>query len=581
MKKPERLKPYKNARPYDTIAKARGILKECDLFVSENTYFMSKAKTFTSRVWLSDDDVLPLSIGANGKGMTARYALASAYGELMERIQNTCININNTPECYPEGCFYIPKNAKPDFLEYCKFMESLKAGVQFLFSPDEKWKTVDEILAEATDILRKMRVYKDLPDSELRQMLSEFSCGGRLACVPFYGVSRKKPVYLPYKILKVNTLCNGMCAGNTPKEAIIQGLSEVYERYAQQSVIMGNIEVPSVPEECFDGTLVYEKLNGLEEQGITVDILDFSCDMGLPVLALKLINANGAVSIHPGADPCPITALERCLTETYQGADGLVTQMRYKTRPIQMPEEHNERQWDEFYANLKECFVYGAGGYPDNIHNSQRHAGFKGFDHPVSASDDDDLQYMLDVAERNGFEVYIRDNSFLGFPAFDIFIPGMSDIAFFRGSKAKNYLEYGRELNTLITLPTAPLDDVEALYEFLLADSQNKYASICLKDCFPIGVSEYLPEGILDVNMMLEALREHIQYLRGSGKAVFSRENWPMCYDCDRCAYRNECRQAAFLKAFQPIREKLQQNTRLQTAEMFQTKTTNLEKEVK
>ena len=125
------------------------------------------------------------------------------------------------------------------------------------------------------------------------------------------------------------------------------------------------------------------------------------------------------------------------------------------------------------------------------------------------------------------------------------------------------------------------MEDVEALYEFLLADSQNKYASISLKDCFPIGVSEYLPEGILDVNMMLEALREHIQYLRGSGKAVFSGENWPICYDCGRCAYRNECRQAAFLKAFQPIREKLQQNTRLQTAEMFQTKTTNLEKEVK
>lgn len=72
MKKPERLKPYKNAQPYDTIVRARGILKECDLFVSENTYYMSKAKTFTSRIWLSDDDIFPLSIGTNGKGMTAR-----------------------------------------------------------------------------------------------------------------------------------------------------------------------------------------------------------------------------------------------------------------------------------------------------------------------------------------------------------------------------------------------------------------------------------------------------------------------------------------------------------------------------
>ena len=572
MKKPERLKPYKNAQPYDTIVRARGILKECDLFVSENTYYMSKAKTFTSRIWLSDDDIFPLSIGTNGKGMTARYALASAYGELMERIQNMCININNTPECFPEGCFYVPTNSERDFPEYSGFMKSVGADSPFLFTPDEKWKTVDEIVAEAADILRKMRVYKNLSDSELKQMLSEFSCGGRLACVPFYGVSQKKQIYLPYKILKVNTLCNGMCAGNSHKEAIIQGLSEIYERYAQQTVIMGNIEVPSIPEELFAGTPIYEKLMGLKEQGIAVDILDFSCDMGLPVLALKLINETGAISIHPGADPCPITALERCLTETYQGADGLVTQLRYKARPIPMPDENNESQLDGFYANLKECFVYGAGGYPNNIHNSQKHLDFKGFDHPVSVSDDDDLDYMLSVAKQNGYEVYVRDNSFLGFPAFDILIPGMSDIAFFRGPKARNYLEYGKELYTLLSLPKAPLEDVETLYEFLLTDSMKKYASISLKDCFPIGVSEYLPEGILEINTMLEALKEQIRYLRGSGEAVFTRENWPVCYDCSHCAYQKECKQAAFVKAFHPIREKLRENSRPQIEEMFQTK---------
>ena len=179
---------------------------------------------------------------------------------------------------------------------------------------------------------------------------------------------------------------------------------------------------------------------------------------------------------------------------------------------------------------------------------------------------------MLSVAKQNGYEVYVRDNSFLGFPAFDILIPGMSDIAFFRGPKARNYLEYGKELYTLLSLPKAPLEDVETLYEFLLTDSMKKYASISLKDCFPIGVSEYLPEGILEINTMLEALKEQIRYLRGSGEAVFTRENWPVCYDCSHCAYQKECKQAAFVKAFHPIREKLRENSRPQIEEMFQTK---------
>lgn len=562
MIKPKRLKPYKNAPPYDTVERARKILKDCDAFVSENTFFMSSSKTFTSRIWLSDDGIRSLKIGTNGKGMTARYALASAYGELMERIQNMCLNLHGTPECFPEGYFFRP-SADPN--------ESANGAADsihsFLFSPDERWRTVEETLTESSDVLRQMRLYKTLKEEELRRMLTEFSYKGRLACVPFYSIDREKTVYLPYKIIKVNVLCNGMCAGNTPKEAIIQGLSEIYERYAQQMVIMENREVPSIPDEYFEGTEVYKKLQGLKQQGITVDILDFSCNKGLPVVALKLINENGEISIHPGADPCPITALERCLTETYQGAESLVTKLRYRAKPIRMPDTSDEDQVNEFYANLKECFELGAGGYPDNIHNYKRNPGFKEFDHPVSGSDADDLRFMLSVAKKNGFEVFVRDNSYLGFPAFDVFIPGMSDIAFFRGPKAKNYLEYGKELRTLLSLPTADLKDVEALYAFLQDDARNKYAAISIRDCFPLGIGEYMPEDAFDVNIMLEALKGQIHYLREGGEAVFTRDNWPVCEDCEHCAYHVECRQKAFMKVFQPFREQLFMNCRPQTAE--------------
>ena len=172
-----------------------------------------------------------------------------------------------------------------------------------------------------------------------------------------------------------------------------------------------------------------------------------------------------------------------------------------------------------------------------------------------------------EMPKKNGFEVFVRDNSYLGFPAFDVFIPGMSDIAFFRGPKAKNYLEYGKELRTLLSLPTADLKDVEALYAFLQDDARNKYAAISIRDCFPLGIGEYMPEDAFDVNIMLEALKGQIHYLREGGEAVFTRDNWPVCEDCEHCAYHVECRQKAFMKVFQPFREQLFMNCRPQTAE--------------
>ena len=192
MIKPKRLKPYKNALPYDTVARVREILRDCDAFISENTFYMSASGTFTSRIWFGDDDVQALKIGTNGKGMTSRYALASAYGELMERVQNMCLNLNGTPECFPEGFFYRPSEDGST---------SAIGHNGFLFSPDEKWSTVDEVMAESASVLGQMRLYKGLKDEELRQMLSEFSYKGSLACIPFYSIDRDETVYLPYKVI--------------------------------------------------------------------------------------------------------------------------------------------------------------------------------------------------------------------------------------------------------------------------------------------------------------------------------------------------------------------------------------------
>ena len=91
------------------------------------------------------------------------------------------------------------------------------------------------------------------------------------------------------------------------------------------------------------------------------------------------------------------------------------------------------------------------------------------------------------------------------------------------------------------------------------------------KDCFPLGINDYLPEGILDdVNVLLKALTLQIEYLEGNGEAVFTEENWPVCYHCDSCAYQEECNYKAFIRVFNPIRQTYKKNIRPQTAAMFQ-----------
>ena len=559
-----RLKPYKTSLPYETVQKIRTILFEHDIFLMEIGRKSKISNTYSNRIVVTDEGLESLDIGTNGKGMTARYALASAYGELMERVQNMTI----TPQFVPEGYFYKPENCERDYPDYNAFLESCNAESSFLFSPDEKWMDVESVLEETEEILKNMRVYHRIPEGDLRQVLTEFSYNGKLACVPFYSIFEDRTVYLPYVLIKVNTGSNGMCAGNSPKEALIQGLAEIYERYAQQKIMLENLAAPDIDIELFRGTEVYRNLIAMEKKHLEIQILDFSCDMGLPVVALKIIEEDGGISIHPGADPSPITALERCLTESYQGA---TFQSRFKSEYMNPPEDpNNAEQVKAFYENLKNSFINGSGAYPSNIQNDERMPGFKGFAHPVTVSDDDDFQYMLDIAKRCGKNVYIRDNSYLGVPAFYVFIPGMSDIGFFPGPEVKNYLNFGRELYTIRSLPFAPIEEVKHLKEFIEADMKHKYAIISAKDCFPLGVKDYMPEEVLeDADKLLEALSLQIKYLEGKGEPVFTVENWPVCYHCDQCAYRDECKHKAFIKVFNSVRETYRKNVRPQTSEML------------
>ena len=78
---------YKMALPSDTVNRIRNILNDVGLMSYEKYWKTLNGQTFSCGVNLEGNDY----IMTLGKGMDQRYCLASAYGELMERVQNLII----------------------------------------------------------------------------------------------------------------------------------------------------------------------------------------------------------------------------------------------------------------------------------------------------------------------------------------------------------------------------------------------------------------------------------------------------------------------------------------------------------
>ena len=104
---------------------------------------------------------------------------------------------------------------------------------------------------------------------------------------------RKQVEMLPITVIHNSAGSNGMCAGNNPKEAIIQGLSEIVERYVLRLIYQNNLSLPSIPKEEFMGNDIYEKIIILErENDVTIDIKDCSCGYGIPAIGVLITKNN-------------------------------------------------------------------------------------------------------------------------------------------------------------------------------------------------------------------------------------------------------------------------------------------------
>jgi len=444
-----REKAYKAAPPLDTITRAREILKACDFFCLEKHYRYVTTGVAGCRVWLGDEDVEPLGIGTNGKGMSARYAAASGYGEMMERLENEALFPVRQRRFALSGSGAL---AGPAFRGR---LQANGADLLYQFAPDERWLSPEECGRECGDVVARMF---GLKPEDVPAFLARMTQGESLPCVPFYDVFAGETRLMPMGLMWHTCGTNGMCAGNEPREALIQGISELLERYAIRLLYQENGTPSVVPPALFEGNEILSRLEAMRAEGMRYEIRDCAMGRGLPVIGLRLIREDGAQAFHLGADPSPITALERCLTELYQGGPESIA-MRFHPGGIgaKPAPDAPQEQKSVYYHHYLENISSGFGAWPDAVFASGE--PFAGFAHAFTQSDADDLRYLVTLVRRMGFRIYVRDNSSLGFPAYLVSIPGLSEIDFVFDPPEYNdlcaHLALMRRQTTLLNLPNA------------------------------------------------------------------------------------------------------------------------------
>ena len=457
-----RKKEYKSCAPEQTIHKIKSIISnKLHLDLIERTFKERNTLFHSCRLVINNEWISALNVGTNGKGMSENYSRASAHGELMERIQNGVLF-----NFIDFGTKYFAKEYAGTYPYFCNSITQQNVVLPFRYAHDEVYSEDNTVLKEAIDN------YVQSYDNEELYRLSKDK---EHYYVPYYDVFNKTLVNLPIDIIFNNISTSGMCAGNTPEEALVQGFSEVLERFVIRKIYFENITFPKIPHSCFEGTEILKRIMILEEtEGYSISIMDCSCGMGIPAIGVIIRNKeNTKYQFHIGVDPSPITALERCLSELFQGRTAILFKdfdLSYQTlllSDIKIKEKE-----------INETFVVSTGHYPISLFYPKPSYSFNGFNESWGNSDKTDLLLMTNLIKNLGYSIYIRDNSFLGFPTYSIYVPGMSELHNIMSLRhfKNTYNKYQQNFISSHSLESSDSNRIISLLDSLYSNPDNQIA---------------------------------------------------------------------------------------------------------
>lgn len=387
---------YKECTPDVTVNKLLGILRECGIETEELWSDRSSVDTYSLRV-----SIKGTNIGTNGKGVTKEYARASAYAEFFERFQNAALNH------YAEN-----------------------SDMSYRIANDERALTAAELIDDDNSFIRLYfndRNMLDAPAEDRARNYTELNSydadnENKYIALPFYSLRDKRVVYIPHHTYITTYGSNGMCAGNTVEEALVQGLSEIIERVVQKRILKEKPALPTIPEEYIKKyPYIYDMLTKAKSNpNFTVLLKDCSFGGKYPAAALCIIEKNtGNFGIKLGCHPNMGIAMERCFTEATQGTD-IFEYSRTRSRL-----DFSDKGVDDD-TNIINSYKVGLAKYPFEIFNEKSDYPFTIMPDVSECSNAVILKNWLNEL-LSEYDVLIRNVSFTGFPSFHIIIPGLSE----------------------------------------------------------------------------------------------------------------------------------------------------------
>ena len=318
--------------PANTIHRIKDGLRKLNLDaghlnfqVSDNIYWV--------RAWIDS-----IRIVCNGKGITPQLAEASAYAELAERLS--------------AGLFY------PVFEEQVRFNTPALYNVETNRFLNYEWME-GYIHAHQDDVKNPLKIEDLLAnESHLTDQDIEDIKNSRMArhWVDGFSVVREETIKVPVNFIAYIHGSNGMAAGNTIEEAMIQASCEIFERHAQIQIIKPEKIIPSIDLDSVDNAIIKDMVGFYHRNNVDVIIKDFSLDGLLPAVGALFINNNLRPDrlehriLIPGVSFNRDEGLTRCFTESMQGRETLSACRPQLDRPVV-----HRSQVDDFYLLMKCC----------------------------------------------------------------------------------------------------------------------------------------------------------------------------------------------------------------------------------
>jgi hypothetical protein len=452
----------KTKTPKSTCDKIQTIINE--LF--NGTTFSHKIfslKSVFNDIWtclnVIKNDKRPFLI-VGGKGISKDLAKASGFGELMERLQVGYFFSTNPyrTRIFPEYVRDVSKEVK----EFNMNIRNRARKENNPYLPDLNLD--DAIYLEFSDIF-----------------------------------NRKTPLIESSMVYHAN----GCASGNSREEAFVQALCELFERYSALKIISNKLPCPNIPIKCLSKEIV-DLISTFERNGIKITVKDFSLGKAMPVVGVLFrYEKLGELELKVGSATSINVAVERCLTELLQIIGlSILKRTIYKSKLDNIIKGHILRSKNHFKIahTLYDTFPYLEKYLPYHWFISSRYPrhGFfpsdslrfleldsgKFFKWDYFRMDvKEEIDLLIEWIKRRDYRLFLKDYSWLGFPALKLFIPelyfGFKEHLLVSTSQIENFkVKLLRDINRITIRDLRILENPRFLLHLCLNNSLIKFFKV-------------------------------------------------------------------------------------------------------